>query len=114
MPYDEHLADRIRAALATTPDVSERKMFGGLAFMVAGHMACGIVGEDLMLRVGEDGADAALDEPHTRPMDFTGKPMKSMVYVAPAGTETDAALLAWVERATAYARTLPPKELKPR
>ena len=114
MAYDEQLADRIRAALATTPDVSERKMFGGLAFMVAGHMACGIVGEDLMLRVGEDGAEAALDEPHTRPMDFTGKPMKSMVYVAPAGTETDAALLAWVERATGYARTLPPKQPKSR
>jgi TfoX/Sxy family transcriptional regulator of competence genes len=114
MAYDEHLADRIRAALATTPDVSERRMFGGLAFMVAGHMACGIVGDDLMLRLGEDGADAALDEPHTRPMDFTGKPMKSMVYVAPPGTETDATLLAWVKRGTAYARTLPPKESKPR
>jgi TfoX/Sxy family transcriptional regulator of competence genes len=112
--YDEHLADRIRAALATTPDVSERKMFGGLAFMVAGHMACGIVGDDLMLRLGEDGADAALDEPHTRPMDFTGKPMKSMVYVAPAGTETDPALVAWVKRATAHARTLPPKQDKSR
>jgi TfoX/Sxy family transcriptional regulator of competence genes len=89
-------------------------MFGGLAFLVAGHMACGIVGEDLMLRLGEDGADAALDEPHTRPMDFTGKPMKSMVYVAPAGTETDSTLLAWVERATAHARTLPPKRPKSR
>ncbi len=114
MAYDEHLADRIRAALATTPDVSERKMFGGLAFMVAGHMACGIVGADHMLRLGEDGAVAALDEAHTRPMDFTGKPMKSMVYVAPAGTETDAALLAWVKRATAHARTFPPKQPKSR
>jgi len=112
--YDDHLADRIRAALATTPDVSERKMFGGLAFMVAGHMACGIVGDDLMLRLGEDGADAALDEPHTRPMDFTGKPMKSMVYVAPGGTQTDAALVAWVKQATAHARTLPPKQDKSR
>jgi len=114
MAYDQHLADRIRAALATTPDVSERKMFGGLAFMVAGHMACGIVGDDLMLRLGNYGADAALDEPHTRPMDFTGKPMKSMVYVAPAGTETDAALFAWVQRATAHARTLPPRQDKAR
>jgi TfoX/Sxy family transcriptional regulator of competence genes len=112
--YDEHLADRIRAALATTPEVSERKMFGGLAFMVAGHMACGVVGDDLMLRLGEDGADAALDEPHTRPMDFTGKPMKSMVYVAPAGTETDAALVGWVKHATAHARSLPPKQDKSR
>jgi TfoX/Sxy family transcriptional regulator of competence genes len=110
MAYDEHLADRVRAALDTSADVSERKMFGGLAFMVAGHMACGVVGDDLMLRLGEDGADAALDEPHTRPMDFTGKRMKSMVYVAPAGTATDAALLAWVKRATSHARTLPPKQ----
>jgi TfoX/Sxy family transcriptional regulator of competence genes len=114
MAYDEQLADRIRAALDTTPDVSERKMFGGLAFLVAGHMACGIVGNDLMLRLGEDGADAALDQPHTRPMDFTGKPMTSMVYVAPAGTETDAALRAWVKRATTHARTLPPKHPKSR
>ena len=89
-------------------------MFGGLAFLVAGHMACGIVGNDLMLRLGVDGADAALDEPHTRPMDITGKPMKSMVYVAPPGTEADAKLLAWVERATAHARTLPPKQDKSR
>src|ERR687898_941360 len=101
MAYDENLADRIRAALATTPDVSERKMFGGLAFLVAGHMACGIVGNDLMLRLGDD-ADAALDEPHPGPMDFTGKPMRSMVYAAPAGTEPDGAPLAWVKRATAY------------
>lgn len=114
MAYDEHLADRVRAALATTPDVVERRMFGGLAFLVAGHMACGIVGNDLMLRLGEDGADAALDEPDTRPMDFTGKPMKSMVYVAPGGTETDAGLLAWVERATAHVRALPPKQDKSR
>src|ERR687898_3266955 len=109
MAYDENLADRLRAALATTPDVSERKMFGGLAFLVAGHMACGIVGNDLMLRLGEDGADAALDEPHTRPMDFTGKPMKSMVYVAPAGFAREQELRAWVDRAVAYARSLPPK-----
>lgn len=114
MAYDEQLADRIRAALAMTPDVSERKMFGGLAFLVAGHMACGLVGDDLMLRLGEDGADAALDEAHTRPMDLTGKPMKSMVYVAPAGTETDATLLAWVQRATAHARTLPPRQPRSR
>jgi TfoX/Sxy family transcriptional regulator of competence genes len=78
MAYDEYLADRIRAAVAETPDVVERRMFGGLAFLVARHMACGIVGNDLRLRFGEDGADAALDEPHSRPMDFTGKPMKSM------------------------------------
>ena len=88
MAYDERLADRIRAVLADQPDRSERKMFGGLAFMIAGNMACGIVGDDLMLRLGEEGADGALDEPDTRPMDFTGRPLKSMVYVAHAGLAT--------------------------
>jgi TfoX/Sxy family transcriptional regulator of competence genes len=84
-------------------------MFGGLAFLVNGNMACGIVGDDLMVRLGEDGADAALEDPHTRPMDFTGRPMKSMVYVAPAGFAREQELRAWVDRGVAYARSLPPK-----
>lgn len=109
MAYDEDLATRIRAALADTQEVTERKMFGGLAFVVAGHMTCGIVGDELMLRLGEDGADSALDEPHTRPMDFTGKPMRTMIYVEPAGIATDQALGAWIDRAAAHTRTLPPK-----
>jgi TfoX/Sxy family transcriptional regulator of competence genes len=109
MAYDENLAERIRAVLKDQPAVSERKMFGGLAFLVAGNMACGIVGEELMLRLGKDGADAALDEPHTRPMDFTGRPMKSMVYVAPAGFASEQQLRAWVDRGVVYARSLPPK-----
>ena len=108
MAYDDGLAHRIRAALAGTQDVTERKMFGGLAFLVGGHMTCGIVGTQLMLRLGETGADAALDEPHTRPMDFTGKPMRTMVYVEPAGIVSDDALRGWIERATAHTRTLPP------
>ena len=114
MAYDEHLAERIRDALATTDNVTERKMFGGLAFLVGGHMTCGIVGGDLMLHPGEDDADAALDEPHTRPMDFTGKPMRSMVYVKPGGIATDGALRRWVNRATAHTRTLPPKRPRSR
>lgn len=109
MAYDEDLANRIRAALADTQAVTERKMFGGLAFLIGGHMTCGIVGSDLMLRLGEDSADAALDEPHTRPMDFTGKPMRTMIYVEPAGTATDGTLHGWIERAAAHTRTLPPK-----
>jgi hypothetical protein len=84
-------------------------MFGGLAFMSGGHMACGIVGSDLMLRLGEDGADAALDTPHARPMDFTGRPMRGMVYIAPAGVATAAELSEWVDRALRYVGTLPPK-----
>ena len=77
MAYDEELAARVRDVLGDAPDVMERKMFGGLAFMLSGNMACGIVGADLMLRLGDDGADAALDQPHVRPMDFTHRPMKS-------------------------------------
>lgn len=110
MAYDEQLAERIRAILAAErDDVRERKMFGGIAFMAGGHMCVGVIGEDLMARLGEDGADAALDEPHTRPMDFTGRPMKNMVYVEPAGTATDAALRDWIRRALAFVETLPPK-----
>lgn len=109
MAYDEALADRIRAELSEAEGVAERKMFGGLAFLVGGHMACGIVGDELMLRLGNEGADAALDEPHTRPMDFTGKPLKSMVYVAREGFAGDDDLRAWVARGTAFAQSLPPK-----
>lgn len=114
MAYDEDLAARIRAVLDSIEDVTERKMFGGLAFLVGGQMTCGIVGADLMMRLGEEGADAALDEPHTRPMDFTGKPMRSMVYVEPAGIDTDVALQGWIERAITHTRTLPPKRPRAR
>lgn len=108
MAYDEALAERIRDALADTADVTERKMFGGLAFMVAGHMVCGVVHDDLMLRLGPEGADAALDQPHVRPMDFTGRPMSSMVYIAPAGLGGEA-LVDWVHAAVAFADRLPAK-----
>ena len=83
MAFDDQLAIRVRDALAEVPDVSERRKFGGLALLVGGQMACGIVGSDLLLRPGEAGADAALDRPHVRSMDFTGRPMRTMTYVAP-------------------------------
>lgn len=110
MAYDEQLAGRIRAILhADRDDVREQKMFGGIAFMVGGRMCVGVIGGDLMARLGEDGADAALDEPHTRPMDFTGRPMRNMVYVEPAGTAADDALRAWIARALAFVEALPPR-----
>lgn len=108
MAYDEALADRVRDVLAGRA-VREQKMFGGLAFMVDGHMCCGLLGSDLMLRLGEPAADAALDEPHTRPMDFTGRPMRNLVVVEPAGAASDAALRAWIDRALAFVATLPPR-----
>lgn len=109
MAYDERTAERIRHAVRRRRGVSERRMFGGLCFLLNGHMCCGLVGADLVLRLGEEGAADALLEPATRPMDFTGTPLKSMVYVAPAGYSTDEALAAWLARAMRFVRTLPPK-----
>jgi TfoX/Sxy family transcriptional regulator of competence genes len=107
--YDEDLGERIRTVLAEFDSISERKMFGGLAFMRHGNMVCGAMGENLMLRLGPHGADAALEEPHARPMDFTGRPLKSMVYVDPGGIATDQALAVWITRALDFEATLPPK-----
>jgi hypothetical protein len=109
MAYDERLAERIRGVLADRPDLDERKMFGGIAFMLDGHMAVGIVGEDLMVRLGPDAAAAALSRANVRPMDFTGRPMKGMVYVAPAGIRTACDLRRWIDAAAAFVATLPPK-----
>jgi hypothetical protein len=109
MAYDEALAERVRTALAGEDGLTERKMFGGLAFMLHGNMACGIVKDELMLRLGPEGADRALDEPHVRQMDFTGRPMTGMVFVGAGGLD-DAGLTRWVGEATAYVRTLPPKK----
>lgn len=110
MAYDEEVAERVRETLSPYSGIREQKMFGGLAFMVEGHMCCGVLGSELVLRLGEEGADASLEEAHTRLMDFTGKPMRSMIYVNPAGFETAEALVGWVERAVRFVRTLPPKQ----
>lgn len=109
MAYDEEFASRVRAVLRRRKGVSERKMMGGIAFMLNGNMCCGVNGKDLMLRLGNEDAALALGERHARPMDFTGKPLKSMIYVGPAGTNTDAGLRAWVGRAVKFAKTLPAK-----
>ena len=109
MAYDETLADRVRETLASRSDLTERKMFGGIAFMLHGNMAVGVIGEDLMVRLDPADAEEALAEPHIRPMDFTGKPSKGMIYVDPGGTEADAYLASWVEAGAAFAESLPPK-----
>lgn len=108
MAYDERLAARVRALLSYRTDVSERKMFGGLTFMVAGHMCCGVNGDELIVRLGPDREDDALAKPHTRPMDFTGRPMRGFVTVQPAGLK-GARLGRWVREAVARAESLPPK-----
>lgn len=109
MAYDEELAERIAEIMAEHGAFSERKMFGGLAFMVRGHMCCGVIGDDLMLRIGPDRAGTALREPHVRPMDFTGRPMKGYVYVAKEGVRTQATLRDRLQAALDFVATLPPK-----
>jgi TfoX/Sxy family transcriptional regulator of competence genes len=110
MAFDETLADRIRSVLKRQKVVAERKMFGGLAFLLNGNMCCGVTKDQLMLRLGEEGAAEALALPHARPMDFTGRPMKGMVFVAPAGLASDEDLRGWVKRAVAFVSTLPAKD----
>lgn len=97
MPYNEKLAERIRHALGRRGGISEKKMFGGLAFLVGGKMLCGIVKDDLMVRVGPERYGEALGRPHVRPMDFTGRPMKGFVFVSPAACDSEEAVAAWVE-----------------
>lgn len=109
MALNETLAGRIREALAGEPNVCERRMFGGLAFMLNGNMCCGVLGDELMLRLGDNLATAALKEPHTRPMDFTGRVIRSMLFVGPQGLALDEDLARWVRRAAEFASGLPPK-----
>ncbi len=109
MPYNEALATRLREIIADMDgEITERHMFGGLAFMLNGHMFAGIVGDELMLRLGEAGAEAALRREHVREMDFTGRAMKAMVFIEPGGLG-GSALGEWIAAAATFARTLPPK-----
>ena len=109
MAYDEALAERVRKVLRRRKGITEQKMFGGLAFLLRGNMCCGVIGKNLVLRLGEEGAAEALVEAHTRPMDFTGRPMKTMIYVAPEGCASDEALERWVGDALEFVSTLPAK-----
>ena len=109
MAYDEELVERLRTLLQCQAGVAEKKMFGGLTFMVGGHMCCGVTGEDLMVRVGPDQYADAVSLPHARPMDFTGRPMKGFVFVDPAGLDSDEQLKEWVNRGLEFVSTLPPK-----
>lgn len=109
MAFDEKAADRIRAALGGRPGLTEKRMFGGIAFMLNGNMCCGVQEDRLMLRLGNEGAAEALKHKHVRPMDFTGRPLKSMVYVDPQGFRTPSQLRKWIDRAVAFAEELAPK-----
>jgi TfoX/Sxy family transcriptional regulator of competence genes len=109
LAYDEDLADRVRALLAGRTGVREQKMFGGLCFMVDGNMACGVSGSELIVRVGKENLEEALAQPHSRPFDMTGRPMRSFVWIGAEGLATARGLSEWAGRGIAYAESLPPK-----
>ena len=106
MAYDEKFADRIRKVVGPRLEVSERKMFGGVAFLLDGKMFCGIASDDLMVRVGPQNYEAALAEPHVRPMDFTGRPMNGYVFVSMSGVRSEKALKKWVDLAMGFVATV--------
>jgi TfoX/Sxy family transcriptional regulator of competence genes len=108
MAYDEHLAERVRAILADRTDVSERKMFGGLTFMVGDNMCCGVNKDELIVRIDPDREDDALTRPHARPMDFTRRPMRGFISIQPEGLDGDE-LERWVQEAITWATSRPPK-----
>ena len=109
MPYNEGLAQRIREVLSEESACVEKKMFGGIAWMLQGNMSCGVVGDDLMIRLGAQRHEEALARDHVRPMDFSGQPMKGFVYVGPAGVGSDNDLRDWIQQGIDYARSLPAK-----
>jgi TfoX N-terminal domain len=107
--FDEQAAERVRRVLSARRDVVEKRMVGGLGFMVNGSLCCGVAGTALMVRVGPEAREQALQEPHVRPMEFAGHPMAGFVRVEPGGYGTDAALGAWIQRGLDFVSTLPPK-----
>jgi TfoX/Sxy family transcriptional regulator of competence genes len=110
MAFDEFLAARIREAFARKKGVEEKKMFGGVGFLLHGNMLVGVWKDSLIVRLGPDNYDDALLEPHVREFDITGKPMKGWVLVEPVGVEDDDQLKGWIERALNFVRALPAKE----
>jgi TfoX/Sxy family transcriptional regulator of competence genes len=109
MAFDEELAERVRLVLKGRRGISEKRMFGGIAFLMRGNMLCGVVGPDLMVRVGPEDYERSLARPHAREMDFTGRPLNGIVYVAPAGIRTTRQLQSWLERGIGFAKSLPAK-----
>ena len=115
MPFDIHASHRLREILSREVmdsegvTIQDRRMFGGLAIMVNGHMCCGIVDRKLVVRVGGNEYEQALSQPHARPMDFTGRAMRGFVYVDPAGFRSSTQLRIWVRRSLDLVLSLPPK-----
>jgi TfoX/Sxy family transcriptional regulator of competence genes len=113
MAFDENLASRIRAVLSAQPGITEKRMFGGIAFLRNGLMFVGVSGNTLMARVGKANYEDSLARKHVRVMDFTGKPMAGYVFVDAEGTNTKDELAFWVNRSASFVATLPPKDAKP-
>ena len=111
MAYDEDLANRIRELIGDTADLQEQKMFGGLAFLIGGHMAVAASGQGgLLVRVEPEQTEALLAEPHAQPFEMRGRQMDGWLRVDDAGVRTQRELERWVRRGVAYARSLPPKQ----
>lgn len=106
MGYDEKTAERVRQILSERHDVVEKRMIGGLSFMVNGNMCCGVTSNALMVRVGAEARDWALAQPHVRPMEFAGRSLAGFVLVDPEGYQTDTSLAAWVQRGIDFVSTL--------
>ena len=109
MTYNEALAQRVRMEIGPQAGLSEKKMFGGVSFLINGNLACGVIGEELILRVRPEETQQVLSQPHTRVFDFTGKPMKGWVVVLPQGLSDAADLKRWVRQGVEYAAALPRK-----
>jgi TfoX/Sxy family transcriptional regulator of competence genes len=109
MAYDTVLAHRVRGIMVSRPGFVEKKMFGGVGYMLRGNMACGVNGDDLILRVGPEGYEGALSKPHTKEFDMTGRPMKGWVVVTADGVQSDDQLESWVQQGVDFALSLPKK-----
>jgi TfoX/Sxy family transcriptional regulator of competence genes len=110
VPYDEDLANRIRELIASEADVTEKRMFGGLAFLVGGNMSVAASGQGgLLVRVDPEETDALLEKPHAQPFEMRGREMQGWLRVDADGVRTKRQLEPWVRRGVAYARSLPPK-----
>jgi TfoX/Sxy family transcriptional regulator of competence genes len=109
MAYDEPLAERVQAIMSNQPGLESKKMFGGVGFLLHGNMACGVHKELLIVRVGPENYEAALEQAHTHLFDITGRPMSGWVMVSAPGYQTDQELQNWVNRGVSFALTLPPK-----
>ena len=109
MAYESELAERVRAVLGGRQGLTERKMFGGIAWMLHGNMACGVLGHEVIVRLSVEDAARALAEPGTRPFDMTGRPMRGFAVVGGESIARDGDLRAWVDAGADYASALPPK-----